>query len=135
MSYAAVEDVQSGMLKEMSEREQEICEVLLERAGRLIDAYNAEADEDIKKDVSCGMVSRAIGADDISGVPMGATQGSMSALGYSQSWTFSNGTVGELYLSKQEKKLLGLGNRIGSYSPVEGLVYDTGNNNTAGQSG
>ena len=135
MSYATVEDVQSGMLKEMSEREQEICEVLLERAGHLIDAYNAEADEDIKKDVSCGMVSRAIGAGDMSGVPIGATQGSMSALSYSQSWTFSNGSVGELYLSKQEKKLLGVGNRIGSYSPVEGLVYDTGNNNTAAQPG
>ena len=50
---------------------------------------------------------------------MGATQGSMSALGYSQSWTIGAGSVGELYLGKLEKKLLGACNRIGSYSPVQ----------------
>ena len=69
------------------------------------------------------MVQRAMG--DLDGgnqVPMGATQGSMSALGYSQSWTFgSSGGTGELYLSKLEKQLLGLGNRIGSHSPVEDM--------------
>ena len=53
---------------------------------------------------------------------MGATQGSMSALGYTQSWTMgSNGSTGELYLSKLEKKLLGIGDRIGSRSPLEGM--------------
>ena len=46
----------------------------------------------------------------------------MSALGYSQSWTISNGSTGELYLSKAEKALLGGGNSIGSYSPVEECV-------------
>ena len=56
------------------------------------------------------------------GIPMGATQGSMSALGYSQSWTIGSGSAGELYLGKLEKKLLGCGNSIGSYSPVEALV-------------
>ncbi len=53
---------------------------------------------------------------------MGATQGSQSALGYSQSWTISGGASGELYLSKLEKQLLGCGNKIGSYSPVQELV-------------
>lgn len=33
----------------------------------------------------------------------------------------SGGSAGELYLSKLEKKLLGVGNRIGSHSPVEDL--------------
>ena len=71
------------------------------------------------------MVIRALGDGDGTGVPMGATQGSMSAMGYSQSWTMSGGaSVGELYLNKLDKKLLGSGNAIGSYSPVEELVAE-----------
>jgi hypothetical protein len=54
---------------------------------------------------------------------MGASQGSMSGLGYSQSWTISaGGSVGELYLGKADKQLLGYGNKIGSYSPTQELV-------------
>ena len=70
------------------------------------------------------MVIRALGdGGDAGGVPMGATQGSMSALGYSQSWTIgSGGATGELYLGKTDRQILGLGNQIGSYSPVQELV-------------
>jgi hypothetical protein len=68
------------------------------------------------------MVIRAMGSQSEVGVPVGATQGSASALGYSQSWTISNGSTGELYLSRTEKRLLGVGNKIGSYSPVEELA-------------
>ena len=51
---------------------------------------------------------------------MGAMQGSMSGLGYSQSWTMgSGGASGELYLSKTDKAILGGGNNIGSYSPIQ----------------
>ena len=50
-----------------------------------------------------------------------ATQASASALGYQQSWTVSGGSVGELYLSKLEKKLLGVGSRLGAHSPLEDL--------------
>jgi hypothetical protein len=57
---------------------------------------------------------------------MGATQGSVSALGYSQSWTIGSGSTGELYISKVEKKMLGAGNAIGSYSPTEALVPEGG---------
>jgi hypothetical protein len=47
----------------------------------------------------------------------------MSALGYAQSWTIgSGGGSGEIYVSKMDKKLLGVGNAIGSYSPVQELV-------------
>ena len=56
--------------------------------------------------------------------PTGASQGSASALGYSQTWTMSGGSVGELYLSKLEKKLLGVGDRIGARSPLEGMVAE-----------
>lgn len=123
MSYATYTDVQSRMTRTMSTEELDMCSTLLEDAAVFIDSYNASADADVKKIVSCRMVIRAIGdAGSDAGIPIGASQGSMSALGYSQSWTIGNGSAGELYLSKAEKKLLGYGNVIGSYSPVEEYI-------------
>lgn len=123
MAYATVADVQARMTRTMTTDEQTVCATLLDDAGVLIDAYKATADENAKKVVSCRMVLRAIGND--VDIPMGATQGSMSGLGYSQSWTIgTGGSVGELYLSKTDKQLLGGGNQIGSYSPIEDMVYE-----------
>lgn len=125
MTYATVEQVQARMTRALSEDEQAVCAALLADAGVVIDSFAACADDDVKALVSCRMVIRALG-DGTSGVaPVGATQGSMSALGYSQSWTLSGGATGELYLSKLEKSMLGLGtigNSIGSYSPVQELA-------------
>lgn len=122
MAYATIEDVQARMTRTLSEDERTVCTNLLDDAVAIINAYNEEAYEENKKIVSCRMVARAIGDGTDAGIPMGATQGSMSALGYSQSWTIGSGAVGELYLSKLEKKLLGVGNKIGSHSPVEDLI-------------
>lgn len=123
MAYATVQDVQDRMNRTLSENEQSICSNLLDDAAVIIDSVNANASAEVKKIVSCRMVIRALGDGETGGVPVGATQGSMSGLGYSQSWTVSNGSVGEIYISKLEKQLLGRGNSIGSYSPVEELVY------------
>lgn len=123
MAYAMVQDVQDRMNRTLSEDEQSICSNLLDDAAVIIDSVNANASAEVKKIVSCRMVIRALGDGESGGVPVGATQGSMSGLGYSQSWTVSNGSVGEIYISKLEKQLLGRGNSIGSYSPVEELVY------------
>lgn len=123
-SYATVEDVQTRMTRAMSTSEQTMCETLLEDASVIIDSYNADADADKKLIVACRMVVRQLGDGESIGIPIGATQGSMSGLGYSQSWTVSNGSTGEMYLSKLDKKLLGVGNRIGSYSPVQELVVE-----------
>lgn len=120
MAYATYSDVETRLNKSFSADEQTLCNALLDDAAVIIDAYSRNADEDTKKLVSCKMVIRAIGNSDID-MPIGATQGSMSALGYSQSWTMSNGSTGELYLSKLEKKLLGYGNTIGSHSPLENM--------------
>lgn len=118
MSYATVDNVQARMTKTLSERERTVCEQLLMDAAAMIDAVSPNASTDAKLVVSCRMVTRAIGQND--GYPVGASQGSMSGLGYSQSWTVgSGGSVGELYLSKQDKITLGIGNKIGSYSPVQ----------------
>jgi len=122
MAYATVEDVQSRMTRTLSDDEQSVCGKLLDDAAVLIDAFAANADSDKKLVVSCRMVMRALGDGSDDGVPMGATQASQSALGYSQSWTFSAGSTGELYLSKLEKQLLGLGNRIGANNPLLKLV-------------
>ena len=119
-AYATTADVQARMSRTMSESEQALCAKQLEDAAVLIDAYNKNASDLAKLVVSCRMVLRCIGSD--TDVPMGATQGSMSALGYTQSWTIGAGTAGELYIGKEDKKLLGVSRRIGSYSPVQELT-------------
>lgn len=122
-AYATVADVQARMTRQLSSSEQTMCETMLDDAAVIIDTYNASAAADAKKVVSCRIVIRALGDGESSGVPMGATQGSQSALGYAQSWTIGNGgAAGEMYLGRMEKKLLGIGNNIGSYSPVQELV-------------
>ena len=122
MAYATIEDIKGRITRTLSQTEETVCTNLLDDVAVLIDAYNVNAPEKAKKIVSCNAVIRAIGNGE-SDIPVGATQGSMAALGYSQSWTIgSGGAVSELYLSRTDKKMLGSGNSIGSYSPVENLV-------------
>ena len=122
-AYATVADIQAGLTRTLSTTEQTVCQELLEEAAVIIDAYNADAKADSKKVVSCRMVRRAIG-DGGGSIPMGATQASQSGLGYSESFTFGSGSAGEVYLSKIEKKLLGVSDRIGARSPLESMVWE-----------
>ena len=123
MAYATVEDVQSRMLRPLTENEQAVAQMLLDDSAVLIDSYKPKATIAAKNTVSCRMVVRALGDGQDNGVPMGATQGSVSALGYAQSWTIgSGGSFGDLYISKVDKQMLGVGNTIGSYSPTEELA-------------
>jgi hypothetical protein len=122
MAYATASDVQARMSRTMSTSEQTLCGTLLDDAAVIIDAAAPNASADQKKIVSCRMVIRMLGDGSPSDIPIGATQGSMSGLGYSQSWTVSGGSTGELYLSKGDRQLLGMSNEIGSYSPVQQLV-------------
>lgn len=119
MAYATLADVQARMSRTLSASEQTVCTTLLDDAAVLIDSYNPNASDDTRKVVSCRMVIRTLGDGNDSGVPVGASQGSMSALGYSQSWTMGSGASGELYLSKTDKQMLGGGSKIGSYSPLQ----------------
>lgn len=119
-TYATVQDVAAGF-RPLTASEQTIASQLLVEAAIIIDAYNSLASADAKNVVSCRMVRRSIGSS--GDTPIGASQGSMSALGYSQSWTMgATGSTGELYLNRMDKKLLGAGNAIGSYSPIQELV-------------
>lgn len=121
MLYAEVQDVEAGF-RALSKEEQTRCVALLSEAAVIIDHYNPDADADTKRVVSCRMVRCPLGdGEDGVSFPMGATQGTATALGYSQSWTMGSGSSGELYLSKLEKKLLGVGSKIGARSPLEDL--------------
>lgn len=116
--YATVEDVKKRIRRVLTTDEQEACEVLLEDAALLVDSYNSKADEGAKKVVSCNIVIRALG-DGTADIPIGSTQGTLSALGYSQTWTLGSGSTGELYLNKSDKRILGVGNRVGFSNPYE----------------
>jgi hypothetical protein len=123
MAYATVSDIEARMTRELSADEAAVCEALLADAAVLINAFCISPNLEAAKTVSCRMVIRAIGSGDDGGFPIGTQSGSVSALGYSQSWSVpSSGTNGELYLSKVEKSMLGVGNRIGSYSPLEEIA-------------
>lgn len=115
MAYATVEQVEAGF-RTLTADEQSVCSALLDEAAIVIDAYNDEAPADAKQVVSCRIVRRALGAG-TSSVPIGATQGTMTAGPYTQSWTMGNGSTGELYLGRTDKKLLGISNQIGCSNP------------------
>ena len=122
-SYATVNDVQNRTLRKLSNDELNLAKKLLQDAAVIIDLYAPGAQADAKKIVSCRMVLRVLGDGEDTGVPVGANQGTQSALGYSQTWSFpTTGSSGELYLAKMEKQMLKKGNTIGSRSPAEDLV-------------
>ena len=117
MAYATIENLESGF-RELTANERNVAEALLEEASIVIDAYaRANTDLTAKVVVSCNMVRRAIGDNSGQSLPMGATQGTISAGGYSQSWTLASGGTGELYLTKLDKRLLGASNSIGASNP------------------
>lgn len=127
VTYATPSDVEARLGRVFTPTEEARCALLLQDAAVIIDSVAESAPTSAKSVVSCRLVERVMAEAGASGtgVPMGATQGSMSALGYSQSWTVgSGGSAGELYLSRLDKRLLGIGNNIGSYSPTQELTEE-----------
>lgn len=120
MAYATCEDIQQR--RDLPMNDWERCTALLEDAAVIVDAYNREASEAAKKLVSCNMVIRTLGSRE-EGVPIGTTQTTTTAMVYSQTWTNANGS-GELYLTKLDKKILGVGNRIGYFNPYSDLMQE-----------
>lgn len=83
-------------------------------ASLIINAQNPKTDDaDVLKAITCAMVNRATSSFG-AGVE-GLTGQTISAGVYSQQFTYSNPT-GDLYLTKGEKKLLGIGRQ--KYFPV-----------------
>lgn len=120
--YATIGDITARSKRELDESEKELCKALLQDSAIIIDAYGDRASDLAKRTVSCNMVLRALGSGDDYQMPIGASQGTVSALGYSQTWSMNSGSVGELYLSRLDKKLLGAGNKIAFKSPLESQV-------------
>ena len=119
MAYATISDIETRY-RTLTDSEKTTATALLDDAAVMIDKVASEgATNDQKKVVSCRMVIRALPQEGQT-APIGATQGSMTALGYTESWTMGGGSLSELYFSKEDKKLLGVSNQIGAYSPLEG---------------
>ena len=110
MIYASIEDIWKRKGTDISDTD--YVTALLEDAAIIIDAYNRNATDEAKKLVSCNMVIRTLGSRE-EGVPIGTTQTTTTAMVYSQTWTNANGS-GELYLTKLDKKILGVGNHHGT---------------------
>ena len=107
-----------------------VCEVpdtkvatkLIARASRKIDAEcgGAPADLEIAKDVCCAMVERALAA--YASEMIGVKQASETEGPYTWSGTYSN-PFGDVYLTKSEKKSLGVGSgSVGFAKPSYGRM-------------
>ena len=122
--YATIEDVEVRCRRTLTEKEKLLCDALLEDAAVIIDNYRKKASDKSKQIVSCNMVVRALGSGSDVQIPLGASQGTMSALGYSQTWTYGSGSSGELYLTKTDKGLLGLGKKMSFSGPLVEIVKE-----------
>ena len=108
MAYADVSDLEVRW-RTLTTDEQERAEALLDDASAMLDAYVTVDETDEKqmqllKIVVCNMVERAMSTG---GDMYGVTQQSMTAVGFTQQYTYANPT-GDLYISKAEKRMLGI---------------------------
>ena len=108
MAYADVSDLEVRW-RTLTDDEQARAEALLDDASAMLDAYVTvdETDEkqlNLLKIVVCNMVERAMSTG---GDTYGVSQQSMTAVGFSQQYTYANPT-GDLYITKSEKRMLGI---------------------------
>lgn len=119
MAYAAVADIEARW-RTLSADEQARAAVLLDDAAAILDALvtvdpTDEKQAELLKQVSCSMVIRSMSATESDA--FGVSQTSMTAGPYSQSWSYSNPS-GDMYLTKLEKRLLGItSSYIGTIAP------------------
>ena len=119
MAYATVSDIEARW-RELTADEESKAGVLLDDAAAILDTLGVFDPTDATvaanlRTVSCNMVIRAMSASQSDS--FGLSQGSMTAGVYTQSWTYSNPS-GDMYLTRMEKRLLGItGGYIGSIQP------------------
>ena len=124
MAYADVSDLEVRW-RTLTDEEQARAEALLDDASAMLDAYITvdETDEkqlNLLKIVVCNMVERAMSTgDDMYGV----TQQSMTAVGFSQQFSYANPT-GDLYITKSEKRMLGISGTGKGRTLMYGMVGD-----------
>lgn len=126
MAYAEVSDIESRW-RELSTDEQSRASVLIDDASAMLTALvDVDTDDDeqaqLLKQVCCSMVIRAMSATEADA--FGASQMSMTAGPYTQSWNYANPS-GDMYLTRLEKRLLGItSGYIGSIRPKIGHCHD-----------
>lgn len=126
MAFADVSDLESRW-RDLSTDEETKAAVLLDDASAMLATLvnvdpNDEEQAKMLKIVCCNMVQRSMSSteSDLYGV----TQQSMSAVGFSQSMSYSNPT-GDMYLTRYEKRLLGINaGYIGSIRPMMAGEHD-----------
>ena len=109
MAYALVSDVEARW-RDLSATEETRAAVLIDDASAMLSSLvdvdpNDCAQAALLKTVCCDMVIRAMSATDSD--MFGVSQASMTAGPYSQSMSYSNPS-GDMYLTKMEKRLLGI---------------------------
>lgn len=124
MAFADVSDIKARW-RELSTDEQARAEVLIDDASvmlaQLVDIDESDAAQaDVLKIVCCDMVIRSMSATESD--TFGVAQTSMTAGPYTQSFSYSNPS-GDMYLTKMERKLLGIGGN--KYRSIQAQnIYD-----------
>lgn len=109
MAYATVSDIESRW-RALSQDEKSRASVLIDDASAMLTALVVINEGDTEqaqllKQVCCSMVIRAMSATEAD--TFGASQMSMTAGPYTQSWNYANPS-GDMYLTRLEKRLLGI---------------------------
>lgn len=124
MAFATVQDLESRW-RELTEDEAERAEVLLDDAAVYLSALvvvdaEDEQQQEALKIVSCNIVRRMMNvSDDLYGV----SDATMTADIYSQRYTFAGGG-GNMYITKPEKRMLGIGGTLTNIRPVIWGVHE-----------
>lgn len=123
MAFADVSDLESRW-RELSTDEEARANVLLGDASVMLSALvNVDSSDyeqsEILKMVCCNMVIRSMSAT--AADSFGVSQTSITAGPYTQSFSYSNPS-GDLYLTRLEKRLLGIGGKIGIARPSYGRL-------------
>lgn len=110
MAYADVEDIELRLQRTFSESETANVEALLDSASavlnKLVKVVEGDSEQaELLKFVCTNMVCRAVSANGMD--VLGASQASITAGAYTQSYSFATPS-GDMYLTKLEKRLLGI---------------------------
>ena len=124
MAYADVSDLEARW-RTLDESEQARAEALLNDASAMLAASVTVDDADeqqaaLLKIVTCNMVQRSMSTG---GDMYGVTQQSMTAVGFTQQFSYANPT-GDLYITKAEKRMLGISGTGRGRTLMYGMVGD-----------
>lgn len=128
MAFAEVSDIEARW-RDLSADEEARAAVLIEDASAMLSSLvtvdGTDEQAALLKMVTCNVVIRAMGSSESD--LFGVSQTSMTAGPYSQSFSYSNPS-GDMYLTKQEKSLLGIGaTKLGYIRPAMRGEHDSWN--------